>query len=84
MMLIGVAPITQVSHMRNKNSNIQGRSLNVIKRDFPFYKELLIKESIRSPWEQILSFKRSFHFKRDAIEENHCLYPVVSISCAYF
>ena len=28
---IGVAPITQVKHMRNKNSNIQGRSLNVIK-----------------------------------------------------
>ena len=30
--------------MRNKNSNIQGRSLNAIKNDFPFYKELLIKE----------------------------------------
>ena len=28
--LIGVAPITQVTHVRNKNSNIQG-SLNVIK-----------------------------------------------------
>ena len=24
-------PITQVTHMRNKNSNIQGRSLYVIK-----------------------------------------------------
>ena len=28
---IGVAPITQVTHMHNKNSNIQERSLNVIK-----------------------------------------------------
>ena len=28
---IGVAPITQVTHVRNKNSNIQGRSLNVKK-----------------------------------------------------
>ena len=28
---IGVAPITQVMHVRNKNSNIHGRSLNVIK-----------------------------------------------------
>ena len=28
--LIGVAPITHVMHVRNKNSNIQG-SLNVIK-----------------------------------------------------
>ena len=27
---IGVAPITQVTHVRNKNSKIQGRSLNVI------------------------------------------------------
>ena len=27
----GVAPITQVTHMHNKKSNIQGRSLNVIK-----------------------------------------------------
>ena len=32
---IDVAPITQVMHMRNKNSNIQGRSLNVIS-DFPY------------------------------------------------
>ena len=28
---IGIAPITQVTHVRNKNSNIQGRSLYVIK-----------------------------------------------------
>ena len=28
---VGVAPITQVTQVRNKNSNIQGRSLNVIK-----------------------------------------------------
>ena len=27
----GVASITQVTHVRNKNSNIQGKSLNVIK-----------------------------------------------------
>ena len=29
--IIGVAPITQVRHVHNKISNIQGRSLNVIK-----------------------------------------------------
>ena len=28
--IIGVAPNTQVTHMRNKNSNIQGRLLKVI------------------------------------------------------
>ena len=27
---IAVAPSTQVTHVRNKNSNIQGRSLNAI------------------------------------------------------
>ena len=59
-----------VTHERNKNSNIQGRSPNVIK--VIFHKELLLKERIRSLWEQILSFKRSSHFEKDAIEENHC------------
>ena len=43
------------------------------KSDFSYYKELLIKERIRSLWEQILSFKRSSHLKRDVIEENNCL-----------
>ena len=31
IMLIGVAPFTQVTHVNNKNSNIQGRSLYMIK-----------------------------------------------------
>ena len=43
------------------------------KSDFPYYKEQLIKKIIRSLWVQIISFKRSFHLKRDEIEENHCL-----------
>ena len=28
---IGIAPITQVTHMHDKNSNNQGRSPNVVK-----------------------------------------------------
>ena len=62
--------------VRNKNSNIQGRSLIVIKVIFHTMKELLIKELIRFLWEQILSFiliRRSFLLKRDAIEEEHRL-----------
>ena len=43
------------------------------KSDFPYYKELLIKERIRSLREQILSFNRSSHLKREAVEESHCL-----------
>ena len=74
MFRIGVAPITQVTHVRNKYySNIQGRSLKVIKSGFPYYKVLLKKEIIRSLWKQILFFKRSSHLNRDAIEENNCL-----------
>ena len=63
---IGVAPITQLTHLRNKNSNIQGRSPDVVKKRFSMpsgnNEELLLNERIRSPWEQILSFKRSSYF----------------------
>ena len=48
---LGVAHITQVKHVRNKISNNQGRTLNGIKVVFhTIYKELLIKEIIRSLW----------------------------------
>ena len=73
---IGIAPITQITYMLNKNSNIQGMLLiECDKSVFPYYmyKELLIKERIWSLWEPILSFNRSSFLKRDAIEENHCL-----------
>ena len=36
--------------------------------DFPYRKGLLLKVRIRSLFEQILSFKRSSHFEKDAIE----------------
>ena len=47
--------------------------------DFPYHKELLLKERICSLWEQILKGSKFFPFeevsilKRDIIEENHCL-----------
>ena len=50
------------THMRNKNSNIQGRSPNVVK--VIFHKELLLKERISTLWEHILSCKRSSHFEK--------------------
>ena len=34
------------------------------KSEFPNHKELLLKERIRSLWEQILSFKRSSNFEK--------------------
>ena len=51
---IGVAPIM---HAHNINSNIQGRSFNVV-----YHKELLLKKRIRPPGSQFFSFKRSSHF----------------------
>ena len=50
--------------MRNKIWNNQGRSPNVVTVVFSYHKELLLKERIRSLWEQILSFKRSSHFEK--------------------
>ena len=63
---IDVAPITQVMHVRNENSNIQGhlRSLNVIKAIFHSFEELLINEN-KFPLKEVPISKR--------IEENHCL-----------
>ena len=62
------------------NKIVNSKEVNLCdKSDFPYYKELLIKEIIRPLWEQIISFKRSSHAKRDANEENHFLDSVVSL-----
>ena len=60
---IGVAHITQVTHVRTKIVTFKGGHL-CDKKDFPYHKELLLKERIRSLWEQILSFKRSSHLEK--------------------
>ena len=76
---IGVAPITMYTHVRNKTSNTQESSPNVVKSDFPYLKELLLKERIRSLWEPILSFKRSSHFKKGFNYRESLLDTVVSL-----
>ena len=45
----------------------------MVKGDFPCHKELLLKDRIRSLWEQNLSFKRSSHYEKHAIALNHFL-----------
>ena len=67
--LIGVGPITQYTHVCNKNSNTQGSSPNVVEVIFQTFKELLLKERIRSLWERILSFKRSSHLREVLISK---------------
>ena len=67
----GFAPIT---HVRNKNSNIPGRSVTQCGKSYLSYQYIvLLKERICSLREQILSFKSNSHFEKGAIEENHCL-----------
>ena len=74
-----------VKHVHNKNSNIQGRSpIKCVSSDFPYYKELLIKERIRTLLEQILSLKRSSHFEEGPYRWESRLDPVVSCWCAYY
>ena len=70
---IGVAANTQLRTRAMKLVHIQGRSPNVVS-DSPYHKKTLWKERIRYLWEQILTFKKSSIFERDAIEENHCLF----------
>ena len=57
-----------VTLVRNKNSNISREVTQCGKSDFPYHKELLLKE-------QILSFKRSSYFETGGgvIEENRFL-----------
>ena len=73
--------------MRHKNSNYQRKSPNMAKVIFPYHKEMLLKEIIRSLWKSILSFKRSSYLKKKTrvIEENEPLLdPVVSLCVRNF
>ena len=57
---IGVSPITQLRTCVKIIVTFKGGH-SCGKSEFPFHKEMLLKERIRSIWEQILSFKRSSH-----------------------
>ena len=63
MQIIGVAPTTQYTHVRNKKYHSR-EITKCCKSDLPYLKELLLKERIGSLWKQILSFKRSSHFEK--------------------
>ena len=60
-------------HVRNKNSNIQGRSPNVVKGDFPYHKELLLKKEFAPSGSKFFPLRVVPILKRDAIGENHWL-----------
>ena len=54
------------------------------KSDFPYLKELLLKERICSLWEQIISFKRSSHFEKGCNCRELLLDTVVPLMCVTF
>ena len=76
---VGVAPITQYTHVRNIDSNTQRELTLCGKTDFQYLKELLLKERIRSLWEQIISFKRSSYFEKGRNCRESLLDTVVSL-----
>ena len=83
VMTMGEAPITHVTHVLNKNSNIQWRPLNVICYFLYYmYKELLTKGRIRSLWEQILSFKRRSQFEKGLNWKVYYL-NIYNYTCSY-
>ena len=71
---IGEAPITQLRMCVKKIVHIQGKS-----GDFPYHNYLLLKERIRLLLEQIISSKRSSHFKKGRILRKSLLVPVGSL-----
>ena len=52
--------------------------------DCPYRNALLLKEGIRSLWDEILSFKSSTDFEKGRNWRESPLVPVVSPWCAYF
>ena len=66
-------------HMRNKNSNIQGRLSNVVKvifhdiRNCSKKKEFAPREEFAPSGSEFFPFREVPIMKRDPIEENHCL-----------
>ena len=67
---IGVAPITQYMHERNKNTNTQGSSPNVVKV-ISCLKALLLKETPSGS--KFFPLKEASITKRDIIIKNYCL-----------
>ena len=71
--IIGIAPITQVTHVRNNNSNIQGRSLNVIYVIFHTLRYFSLTKKLAPSGSKFLPLREVPILKRDTIDENHCL-----------
>ena len=59
--------------MHNKNSNIQGRSLNVIKVIFHTARNCSERKECATSGSKFFPLREVPTLKREAIEDNHCL-----------
>ena len=62
-----------VTHMRNKNSNIQGRSPNEVKVIFHTKRNCSERKEFAPSGSKFFPLREVPNLKRDAIDENHCL-----------
>ena len=62
-----------VTHLRNKNSNIQGRSPYVVKVIFHTIKNCSYRKDFAPYESKFFPLRDVLIWKRGAIEENHCL-----------
>ena len=68
-----MAPITQFTHVRNNNSNIQARSQNVIKVIFRAIRNFSLGKEIAPSGSKFFPLREVPILKRDTIEADHCL-----------
>ena len=70
---IGVAPITQCTHVCSKNSHIQGRSHNVVKVIYHTIKNCSLRKEFAPSGSKFFPLRAVPILKRDATEDNYCL-----------
>ena len=73
MSFIGVSPIMQYMHVRNKDSNTQGSSPNVVKVFFHTRRNCSKRKEVAPPGSKFIPIGEVPILKRDVIVENHCL-----------
>ena len=59
--------------MHNKNSNIQGRSHNVVKVIFHMIRNCSERKEFSPSGRKFFPLREVPNLKRDTVEENHCL-----------
>ena len=62
-----------VTHMCNENSNVEGRSPNVVKVIFHSIRNYSSRKEFAPSGSKFFPVREVHILKRDAVDENHCL-----------